>query len=451
MNPVRGLRKKPGGSTTEFRSRSSMTRWKKMTTARGDNEPVLTRHGPIGPAQAGRDEVRRCREVPGHRAHSLLRRLLAGPRWSVALRIRIACSAWFRRGLPAFSGARGEVQAKLPLFGLVAKRFRQFRDSLVFLAAAIEEAGGWEAFREEFARRVPVLCYHHVGSRAQGSWPLLTLSPAALERQMEWLQKRGYTGISASDWLAWLETGAPLPEKPVVITFDDAYSDLVQTAIPILRHHHFKATLFLVSQHIGGASTWDAGIGYPSRPLMNAADILRAMRYGVEVGSHTRTHRDLRKVSANELRTELDLSRQELGRLTGAPVRTLAYPFGFENSSVRAAAAKFYDLAFGCRSGLNAWASDRHQLRRMFVHRSLLNFSLQVQYGLDLCAVWRFMPEHIHTLWRSLAPRAAKPRDRFPRGTGTANKVWASTSATALSASPPSCPQAVESVGSREV
>ena len=402
-----------------------------MTTATVDNDAQIGEYRPVGPADAGRYEVLRCRRDPRHRGRSLLRSLTAGPGLLVALRTRIVRSSVTGRISPRLPRSRAGFYEKIPLLGGVLRRFLRARDSIVFYCAAVEEAGGWKAFRQEFALRVPVLCYHHVGAKAKGSWPLLTLSPAVFEEQMRWLADRGYAGISASDWLAWLERGAPLPEKPVVLTFDDAYSDLVQTALPILREHRFRATLFPVSQYIGGASTWDAGLGYPSRPLMSETEILHAMQGGITIGSHTRTHRNLRQLADAELKTELELSRTELIRLTGDSVRTLAYPFGSENPRVRACAAKFYDLAFGCRSGLNGWASDRGGLRRMFVYRNGLNFVLQVKYGIDLYAMYRLVPDKLRSLWRRIVPRtgsqgnaeAGYPQTAGPIGPGKADLV----------------------------
>ncbi|HUK24894.1 MAG TPA: polysaccharide deacetylase family protein [Terriglobales bacterium] len=381
-----------------------------------------------GPGKAGRQEVRLCREQRGYRARSPLSRLTAGPRWWLALRISLLRWALFRRVVLAFSNDSEPARVQTPIPGGLGRRFRQWRDDAMFFCAAVEEAGGWEPFRREFAQRIPALCYHHVGASVKGSWRLLTISPQVLQKQMRWLAERGYTGISASQWLAWLEAGAPLPEKPVLLTFDDAYSELLKTAMPVLRRHGFHASLFVVSQHLGGVSTWDAALGYPSLPLMSAAQVLQAQSFGIEVGSHTRSHPDLRKLSTASLRQELELSRDELSRLAGRPVRTVAYPFGCESASVRACAAEFYDLAFSCKAGLNGWGSDRHQLRRMFVHPSRFNFALQVKYGVDLHALWRFIPERAHRLWRQLALRFGFRRGHAAAsGARRATKVWIMT------------------------
>lgn len=294
--------------------------------------------------------------------------------------------------------------------------------SFIFFLGAIDEAGGWQAFRREFAMRLPVLCYHHVGEKLPHSWPLLTVSPTVFQRQMAWLAEHRYTPIHASDWLAWLKRGTPLPEKPVLITFDDGYSDLLDHAIPVLEDRGFKATIFFVSRHLGGASAWDERLGHPSRPLMTADRVKECPKHGIEVGAHSRSHPDLRTLTDVALRAELEGSRSDLTELIGQPVKTFAYCFGFQNDKVRACAGEFYDLAFSAKPGLNAWRTEATCLRRMFVHPSRINFALQVKHGIDLHAVYRFLRDRVGRalpeFWSSPQPnRSAETGNAAPQGT----------------------------------
>jgi peptidoglycan/xylan/chitin deacetylase (PgdA/CDA1 family) len=215
---------------------------------------------------------------------------------------------------------------------------------------------------------------------------------------------QGYTGIHAADWLAWISEGKPLPEKPVLLTFDDGYADLVHEALPALEARGFKATMFIVSQHIGDASSWDLALGYPQRPLMTAPEILKAAERGIEIGAHTRTHRDLRTLSLPDLKDELEGCQKDLSELIGVDVNIFAYPFGFNNETVRQCAGAFYDLSFGCKPGLNHWRSDRRQLRRMFIYPNRLNFALQVKYGVDLYVLWCITRDHVHCWIRRFGP-----------------------------------------------
>jgi peptidoglycan/xylan/chitin deacetylase (PgdA/CDA1 family) len=351
---------------------------------------VRTNPGILDARARGREEVRLCRRDPARRAASVLGELTAGPGWRVSVRLA-------GRLFPAIT------QSLLTVLGS-----KKAKDYFLFFSGAIEEAGGWNGFRREFAARLPVLCYHHVGEKLPRSWPLLTVSPRVFRRQIEWLARHGYTGIHAADWLAWMQQGTALPEKPVLITFDDGYSDLVDQAIPVLEEFGFKATIFIVSQHMGGASTWDVPLGHPSRPLMTAQQVRECPSHGIEIGAHSRTHPDLRTLPDASLRTELQGSRAELTELMGGPVNTLAYCFGFQNELVRRRAGEAFDLSFAAKPGLNAWRTDRTCLRRMFVHPSRVNFALQVKYGIDLHAVWRFAVDRSGRLLRKLLPRRSE-------------------------------------------
>ncbi|HUA15090.1 MAG TPA: polysaccharide deacetylase family protein [Verrucomicrobiae bacterium] len=392
-----------------------------LATATGEASPAPPLRDP---REVGRAEVRLCRELPSQRAESRLGDLTAGPGWLVPLRLAAVRHPKFAAILLSIYGSIGSVLGKLPVVRRRAKRSREARDSFAYFSGAIEEAGGWDGFRREFAVRLPVLCYHHVGEKLPQSWPLLTVSSRVFRRQMEWLRNEGYAPIHAADWLAWMKQGTPLPEKPVLITFDDGYSDLMENALPVLRELGFKATIFIVSQHIGAASTWDVPLGHPSRPLMSAEQIRNCPAHGVEIGGHSRTHPDLRTLSELELKTELEGCRVELSGLMGQPVNTFAYCFGFQNENVRRSAREGYELAFSAKPGLNAWRTDRHCLRRMFVHPSRINFALQVKYGIDAHAVYRFMQDRGRKLLRAwVAPGGPKPMgDRIPASTGAVSE-----------------------------
>lgn len=362
----------------------------------------------VDPQTRGREEVRECRRDPARRATSALGDFSAGPGWLVGCKL-----AGLR--FPAITGALVSVSCAITsLIGKVtgaralAARAVKAQDSFLFLQGAIVEAGGWNSFRREFAMLLPVLCYHHVGEKLPHSWPLLTVSPGVFRRQIAWLSSHGYTGIHAADWLAWMRQGTALPDKPVLITFDDGYSDLAEHAIPVLEKSGFKATIFIVSQHIGGASTWDVPLGHPSRPLMTAEQVQECPSHGIEIGAHSRTHPDLRTLPEAALKAELEGCRSELTELMGQPVNTLAYCFGFQNDQVRKRAGETYDLSFSAKPGLNAWRTDSTCLRRMFVHPSRINFALQVKYGIDLHAVYRFALDRSGRLLRKLLPLSGR-------------------------------------------
>ncbi|HWT67441.1 MAG TPA: polysaccharide deacetylase family protein, partial [Terracidiphilus sp.] len=116
--------------------------------------------------------------------------------------------------------------------------------------------------------RCAALLYHHVGPLTAGMYPKMSIEPRQFERQVGWLKRRGYASILPSDWLTWHSGTAVLPEKPVMITFDDAYADIAEYALPVLKHYGFTATIFVVTERVGATNSWDTQNGYASLPLM---------------------------------------------------------------------------------------------------------------------------------------------------------------------------------------
>ena len=167
--------------------------------------------------------------------------------------------------------------------------------------------------------RLPILMYHHIGPVIAGSWPSLTVGPEVFAGQVHWLVKHGYTGIQSYEWVEWVKTGKKLPTKPILLTFDDAYADLVDNAFSVLKLYEFKATVFVVTKHIGKSSTWDKSFGYPELPLMTREQILYWAHEGIEFGAHTLTHPDLRVLSPAALQNELKECKEDLAELLDAP------------------------------------------------------------------------------------------------------------------------------------
>jgi peptidoglycan/xylan/chitin deacetylase (PgdA/CDA1 family) len=218
--------------------------------------------------------------------------------------------------------------------------------------------------------RLPVLLYHHVGPERPGTIRGLTVSPERFERQVRWLARRGYKGICPADWLRWRREGKGLPEKPILITFDDGYEDLATYALPVLRRYGFGAAVYVVTGQLGGTNVWDETQGWGRLQLMTAEQIRSWAAQGIEFGAHTRTHADLTKLSGPELKDEVVGSGKDLEAVLGARVVSFAYPFGFHNQTVDDCVHDAYDLAFIAddhEEGLNHLQTDPHLLLRTLV------------------------------------------------------------------------------------
>ncbi len=272
-------------------------------------------------------------------------------------------------------------------------KFAHLRNAAVHLLSGVERitrlrstvraCGSWKDLEKEFDRKLPVLLYHHVGPFRAGTYRELTVSPKKFEKQVRWLTRRGYVGIKPADWLEWVREGKSLPEKPILLTFDDAYADTAEYALPILRKYRFSGTVFVVTERLGGTNTWDEAQGCGTLHLMTAEQIRYWDGQGIEFGAHSRTHAHLSKLSAADLSAEVVGSRNDLSALLSHPVVSFAYPYGDYNDAVRDLVRGEFDLSFSIQEGLNYLSGDRHLLKRAYIgpFDSIVEFALSVRRG----------------------------------------------------------------------
>jgi glycosyltransferase involved in cell wall biosynthesis/peptidoglycan/xylan/chitin deacetylase (PgdA/CDA1 family) len=257
---------------------------------------------------------------------------------------------------------------------------------VVEFRSAAREAGSWRALQREFGMRLPVLLYHHVGPLRPGSVPGLSVSPESFERHVHWLARRGYQGICPSDWLRWRREGKGLPDKPVLLTFDDGYADLVEHALPVLRRYGFGAAVYVVTGQLGGTNAWDEAQGFGTLRLMTAEQIRHWATQGIEFGAHGRTHADLTTLSSQDLSEEVVGSGKDLASLLGTRVVSFAYPYGFHNPAVDDCVRKAFDLAFLAddrNEGMNHLITDPYLLLRTTVQAtdSVLDLEWRARWG----------------------------------------------------------------------
>jgi len=163
---------------------------------------------------------------------------------------------------------------------------------------------------------VPILLYHHIDISPSNS-PYY-VSPNAFEQQMYLLHEWGYQTISVEMMIAAIKGGGLLPQRPVILTFDDGRQSVYTTAWPIMQKYGFTGTIYLVNNYVGATN------------YMNVEEIRELYVAGWEVGSHSITHTDLTIETADQEK-EIIESRLRLQRQLDIPVLTFAYPFGAYN------------------------------------------------------------------------------------------------------------------------
>lgn len=198
---------------------------------------------------------------------------------------------------------------------------------------------------------VPVLNYHKVDSLYHS----LSLTPQEFEEQIRYLSEQGYHSITPDQLMAYLRHGKSLPDKPVLITFDDGYRDNYTNAFPILKKYGFTATIFLVTGLVGHDPrflTWE-----------QAGEMQQA---GFVFGSHTVHHAALTKLGQDEAFAELTESSLEIEQRLGTRPRYFAYPTGAYNLQTAELVQKAgYRAAFTIRYGEVGLNSDFYALERI--------------------------------------------------------------------------------------
>lgn len=192
--------------------------------------------------------------------------------------------------------------------------------------------------------RINVLTYHAI---ADGPGP--TNIPADTFRgQMLVLRECGYTAISLAEFAAWHAGEVNLAPRSVVITFDDGFASFAEHAFPELAANNWTATVFLPVAYLGTEESWLGADPVPRR-LLTWDQVAELASAGIDFGSHSRTHRDLRRLGTDELRLELAGSRDEIEhRLKKTPL-SFAPPYGRTNRHVREAIGELYRMSVGTR------------------------------------------------------------------------------------------------------
>ena len=176
--------------------------------------------------------------------------------------------------------------------------------------------------------QVPILCYHQIrdwrGNDSKSAKDYI-IPVAAFREQMQMLADSGYHAILPDQLYAYLNTGAPLPAKPVMLTFDDGDLDQYETALPILDKHGFKGAFFIMTVAIGRRG---------KQPYMDKDQIKALSDKGHTIGAHTWDHHNVKKYQGDDWRIQVEEPKAKLEAIIGKPVTYFAYPFGLWSHAV---------------------------------------------------------------------------------------------------------------------
>jgi peptidoglycan/xylan/chitin deacetylase (PgdA/CDA1 family) len=211
---------------------------------------------------------------------------------------------------------------------------------------------------------VPVLVYHKFSSKISDK---TAMSRDTFEAQMKYLKQNGYQVVSMDRLLDFIEYKERLPEKSIVLTFDDAWGSIFDIALPILIKYGFTATFFIYTDFIGGgkAMTWK--------------QIDTLSKIGFDIQCQTKTHRNLSVPKKNEsfkeyvksIETEISYPKKLIKMKLNIDCKYLAYPYGETNNIVIAMLKKHgYRAAFTIDRNPNPFFIDKYRISRSVIHDS---------------------------------------------------------------------------------
>jgi peptidoglycan/xylan/chitin deacetylase (PgdA/CDA1 family) len=207
--------------------------------------------------------------------------------------------------------------------------------------------------------QVPILCYHRLRDyRATDGASMKTyIVPAdSYRRQIKMLADSGYHSITPDQYYAYLITGTPLPEKPVMISFDDTSEEQFTVGAAELDKYGFKGVFFVMTISIG-------------RPGYMTSEQLKALSdKGHVIASHTTDHHNVKKYQAEDWDYQLAKPKHKLETITGKPVEYFAYPFGeWNHAAIPELKKRNYKAAFQLSSNKRDTIEPLYAIRRMIV------------------------------------------------------------------------------------
>lgn len=228
--------------------------------------------------------------------------------------------------------------------------------------------------------KIPILMYHQIDEPPPRGTALrgLIVAPSSFAWQMRMLRLLGYQGLSMRDLEPYLM--GDKKGKAVGITFDDGYQNNLVQALPALQANGFTATCYGVSSMVGGTNAWDAG-KVAQKPLMTQQDWLAWQAAGMDVGSHTQTHANLKELPDEQARQQIVQSKAELEQLLGSEVRHFCYPYGwFQPQHEEMVRTAGYVTATSTRRGRIQSGDNPYALNRIMVARATnpLQFFMKV-------------------------------------------------------------------------
>ena len=205
---------------------------------------------------------------------------------------------------------------------------------------------------------IPVLTYHKVCNDFEIG--ITSVSKLNFYKQMSYLKENGYQSILPSQYKKIQHN-----RKRVIISFDDAYENVFDNALPIMQDFGFVGLIFPIYNYIGKLNNWDANLGGIKFKHASKEQLNEMINCGWEIGSHSLNHQTYLK--SQNIADELIASKQKLEKMFLQKVQSFSYPFGRSLNKYKSLVRSNYNFAF---SGQMHSVIDEYQISRSTVYRT---------------------------------------------------------------------------------
>lgn len=225
---------------------------------------------------------------------------------------------------------------------------------------------------------LPILMYHHI-SKSPEQWGKHVISPETFEGDLRYLSDNGYTTVTTADLLAYVDEGKALPEKPVMITFDDGQLSFLEYALPLLERYDRKAVAAIVGSYADQyTQSEDRNLNYACMTWEDVKTLTDSGR--VEIANHTYNMHNLdegrrgcrinsgESCSAYKETFQKDLLQNQalITAAVGRRPLAFAYPFGcFCDEAREVLEEQGYRVAFTCVGQVNQLTGDPEELMEL--------------------------------------------------------------------------------------
>ena len=230
---------------------------------------------------------------------------------------------------------------------------------IIFLAIILAASLFGIIFLTPEPQGFPILEYHQItDEKLDPDFEIYNVPPAEFAAQLDLLQAEGYTTITLQDFMRVVHGKGKLPEKPIVLTFDDGYEDNFKIMLPILERHGMTAVIYVITNELG------------KKNYLTLEELKEMQRRGIEIGSHTADHLPLTTLNAEIQLKQIRESKIFLEWSGLQTIYSLSYPNGAFNAEIEEILRREeYLTAVTGEAGLNTVETNPYELYRVHIRK----------------------------------------------------------------------------------